>query len=85
MWRGGLWRTVLLPNDYVHLPGGRDAVSRKAVMPARSSATLCSAALLIAVGRQARDYGGKLPEHLRPTELGTPKCLIAPRLGDIEA
>jgi hypothetical protein len=38
------------------------------------------------VDRQARDYGGKLlPEHLRPTELGTPKCLIAPRLGDVEA
>ena len=54
-------------------------------MTARSSATLCSAALLIAVGRQARDYGGKLPEHFRPTEFGTPKCLIAPLLGDVEA
>src|SRR5436189_33117 len=46
---------------------------------------MISAALLIAAGRQARDHGGKLPEHLRPTELGTPKCLIAPRLGDVEA
>jgi hypothetical protein len=45
---------------------------------------MISAALLIAIGRQARDYGRKLPEHLRPTELGTPKCLIAPRLGDVE-
>ena len=41
-------------------------------------------ALLIAVGRQARDYGGKLPEHLRPAEFGTPECLFDPRLGDVE-
>jgi hypothetical protein len=56
-----------------------------AAKPARSSATLCLAPLLIAVGRETRDHGGKLPEHLRPTELGTPKRLIAPRLGDVEA
>jgi len=67
------------------VPAARNVMSRTTAMPARSSATLCSAALLIAVGRQTRDYGGKLPEHLRPTERGTPKRLIAPRLGDVEA
>jgi len=56
-----------------------------AAMPARSSAPLFSAPLLIAVGRETRDHGGKLPEHLRPTELGTPKRLPPPRLGDGEA
>src|SRR5262249_58783155 len=49
------------------------------------SATLCLAALLVAAGRQARDHGGKLLEHLRPAELGAPKRLIAPRLGEVEA
>ena len=36
-------------------PAARDVVSRKTVMPARSSATLCSAALavLVAAGRTA--------------------------------
>src|SRR5258708_35369131 len=46
---------------------------------------LSSSALLIAVGRQARDHGEKLLQHLRPAELGAPKCLFAPRLGDIKA
>jgi hypothetical protein len=32
-----------------------------------------------------RDYGGKLPEHLRPTDLGTLERLFAERLGDVEA
>ena len=41
--------------------------------------------LLIAVGRQARDHGGKLLEHLRPAELGPLERLLAPRLGDVEA
>ena len=41
--------------------------------------------LLIAVGCQARDHGGKLLEHLCPAELGAPKRLIDPRLGDVEA
>src|SRR6516162_7747591 len=44
-----------------------------------------SAAPLIAVGRQARDHGGELLEHLCPAERGTPKCLIAPRQRDVEA
>src|SRR6266581_1165074 len=46
---------------------------------------LSSAPLLFAVGRQARDHGSKLFEHLRPAKLGTLKRLIAPRLGDVEA
>src|SRR5262244_1391888 len=54
-------------------------------MPARSSAVLFSAALLIAAGRQTCDHGGKLFQHLRPAELSTPKRLIAPRLRDVEA
>jgi hypothetical protein len=71
----------------VHLPGRLQVsvISPKNVMPPRSSATLCSVVLLIAVGFQARDYGGKLSEHLRPTELGPAKRLFAPWLGDVEA
>src|SRR5688572_3862333 len=37
------------------------------------------------VGRQARDYGGKMPEHLRPAELRSLERLIAPRMGEVEA
>lgn len=48
----------------------------------RCARRLRSAALLTAVGRQVRDDSGKLAEHLPPAELGTPKRLFAPRLGD---
>ena len=36
-------------------------------------------------GREARDHGGKLLQHLRPAELGAPEGLFDPRLGDVEA
>ena len=46
---------------------------------------MISTAPLVAVGRQGRDDSGKVPEHLCPAELGSPKCLIASRLGEVEA
>jgi len=35
--------------------------------------------------RNAGHYAGKLLQHLQPAELGAPKRLITPRLGDVEA
>ena len=41
--------------------------------------------LLFAVGRQARDRGGKLPEHFRPAVLRPLERFFGPRQGEVEA
>lgn len=43
------------------------------------------AALRFALGRQPRDHGRKLIDHLRPAEPGTRERPIAPRVREVEA